>query len=196
MTEPNTLRWEEEKQLWKAASGGDDDAREKLILAYRPLVYWMARKFNVTGHRFADIVQEGTLALIRAVDKFDVDRGLRFTTYACYRIRGQMLNYLQRVEAKAPVPVDTDMEEGDDLPSLREADEILTLREGLMSLPEREARILRELVMECRNARELAEEMSLDVSHVYRLKKKALSRLKECFLRDSATSEAADGIIK
>ncbi len=191
MTEPKNLQWEEEKRLWKAASEGDDDAREKLILAYRPLVYWVARKFNVTGHRFADMVQEGTLALIRAVDKFDVDRGLRFTTYACYRIRGQMLNYLQRVEAKAPVPVDAEFEDDEELPAFQRVEEILMLRDGLMSLPEREARILRELVIECRNARELAEEMDLDVSHVYRLKKKALNHLKECFLLENATTETS-----
>ena len=195
MTDVHDLHWEKEKKLWHAASEGDEDAREQLILAYRPLVYWVAKKFKVSGHRFADIVQEGTLALIRAVDKFDVDRGLRFTTYACYRIRGQMLNYLQRVEAKAPVPVELEAEDIDETSKIHEIEEILMLREGLLLLPEREARILNELIIECRNARELAEEMSLDVSHIYRLKKKALNQLKEWFLHGSATHETAKGII-
>ena len=195
MTDIHDLHWEKEKELWHAASAGDDSAREQLILAYRPLVYWSAKKFKVSGQRFADIVQEGTLALIRAVGKFDVDRGLRFTTYACYRIRGQMLNYLQRVEAKAPVPVEIEAEDLDETSEIHEIEEILMLREGLLLLPERESRILNELVIECRNARELAEEMSLDVSHIYRLKKKALNQLKEWFLHGSATHETAKGII-
>lgn len=191
MIEVHDIHWEKEKELWRAASAGDDDAREQLILAYRPLVYWAAQKFRVSGQRFADLVQEGTLALIRAVDKFDVDRGLRFTTYACYRIRGQMLNYLQRVEAKAPMPVEIEAEAGAESPEFREIEEIILLREGLLMLPEREARILRELVLECRNAKELAREMSLDVSHVYRLKKKALNQLKEWFLHGNATPETS-----
>jgi len=196
MIEVSELQWEKEKKLWLAMSSGDEEARERLILAYRPLVYWVAKKFRVNGQRFSDLVQEGTLALIRAVDKFDVDLGHRFTTYACYRIRGQMLNFLQRVEAKAPIPIDIECEDGDEAAEFREVEEILMLREGLLQLPEREARILRELVVECRNARELAEEMSLDVSYVYRLKKKALAQLKEWFSRECATSGAASGIIR
>lgn len=196
MGEASELHWEKEKKLWLAMSSGDEEAREQLILAYRPLVYWVAKKFRVNGQRFSDLVQEGTLALIRAVDKFDVNLGHRFTTYACYRIRGQMLNFLQRVEAKAPIPVDIECKDGDETAEFREVEEIIMLREGLLQLPEREAHILRELVVECRNARELAEEMSLDVSHVYRLKKKALAQLKEWFSRECATSGAAAGIIR
>lgn len=196
MPETNELQWEEEKKCWLAMSSGDEEARERLILAYRPLVYWVAKKFRVNGQRFSDLVQEGTLALIRAVDKFDVNLGHRFTTYACYRIRGQMLNFLQRVEAKAPIPVDIECEDSDEKAEFQEVEEILMLREGLLQLPEREAHILRELVVECRNARELAEEMSLDVSHVYRLKKKALAQLKKWFSQESATSGTAAGIIR
>lgn len=196
MAEASELQWEKEKKLWLAMSSGDEEAREQLILAYRPLVYWVAKKFRVNGQRFFDLVQEGTLALIRAVDKFDVSLGHRFTTYACYRIRGQMLNFLQRVEGKAPIPVDVECEDGDETAEFREVEEIIMLREGLLQLPEREAHILRELVVECRNARELAEEMSLDVSHVYRLKKKALAQLKEWFSQEYATSGTAAGIIR
>lgn len=195
MAELRELQWEKEKELWLAQAAGDEDAREQLILAYRPLVYWTAKKFKVNGNRFADLVQEGMLALIRAVDKFDVTLGHRFTTYVCYRIKGQMLNYLQRVEAKAPIPVDMEMEDNDDSAEFHEVEEILMLREGLLKLPEREAKILNELVIECRNARDVADEMSLDVSHIYRLKKKALKQLREWFLQESAIPNASTGII-
>ena len=69
------------------------------------------------------------------------------------------------------------------------------LREGLAALPEREARILNALVIECRNAKELATELSLDVSHIYRLKKKALAQLKDWFLNGKTKSETVNGII-
>ncbi len=196
MAELRDLQWDKEKELWLAQAAGDEDAREQLILAYRPLVYWTAKKFKVSGNRFADLVQEGMLALIRAVDKFDVRLGHRFTTYVCYRIKGQMLNYLQRVEAKAPIPVDLEMENDDELAEFHEIEEILMLREGLLRLPEREAMILNELIVECRNAREVADEMDLDVSHIYRLKKKALNQLREWFLQESAIPSTSDGIIK
>ena len=63
MTDIHDLHWEKEKELWHAASAGDDSAREQLILAYRPLVYWSAKKFKVSGQRFADIVQETAIAM-------------------------------------------------------------------------------------------------------------------------------------
>ncbi|MGI6075252.1 MAG: sigma-70 family RNA polymerase sigma factor [Pyramidobacter sp.] len=195
MAQVRDLQWEKEKELWLAHASGDEDAREQLILAYRPLVYWIAKKFKVNGNRFADLVQEGTLALIRAVDKFDVTLGHRFTTYACYRIRGQMLNYLERVEGKAPVPMDIELEDTRESAEFREVEELLMLREGLAQLPPREAKILDDLVIQCRNAREVAEELSLDISHIYRLKKKALAQLRQWFLQDSATLSSSHGII-
>lgn len=196
MAELHDLQWEKEKELWQASASGDDLAREQLILAYRPLVYWIAKKLKANSNRFADLVQEGTLALIRAVDRFDVNLGHRFTTYACYRIKGQMLNYLQRVEAKAPIPVDIELEDGQDSSEFREVEEILMLREGLAQLPQREAKILNDLVIECRNAQEVADELSLDVSHIYRLKKKAIKQLRAWFLHDAATLASPEGIIK
>jgi RNA polymerase sporulation-specific sigma factor len=196
MAELHDLQWEREKELWQASASGDDSAREQLILAYRPLVYWIAKKFKANGNRFADLVQEGTIALIRAVDRFDVNLGHRFTTYACYRIKGQMLNYLERVEARAPIPVDIELEDGQESSEFHEFEEILMLREGLAQLPPREAKILNDLVIECRNAQEVADEMSLDVSHIYRLKKKAIKQLRAWFARDSATLASPEGIIK
>ncbi len=195
MAQFSDLQWEKEKKLWLAHASGDEDAREQLILAYRPLVYWIAKKFKVNGNRFADIVQEGTLALIRAVDRFDVTLGHRFTTYACYRIRGQMLNYLDRVEGRAPVPLDIELEDRGEWGEFREVEELIMLREGLAQLPPREAKILNDLVIQCRNAREVAEELSLDISHVYRLKKKALAQLRRWFFQDAATPLPSKGII-
>jgi RNA polymerase sporulation-specific sigma factor len=46
------------------------------------------------------------LALIKAVDRFEPSRNIRFVTYGFYRIKGQMTNFLQRVESRAPCPVD------------------------------------------------------------------------------------------
>ncbi len=183
--------WQEECRLWERVSLGDDDARERLILAYRPLVYWYAHKMKVQGGRFSDLVQEGMVALIRAVDNFDLARGYRFTTYSCYRIRGHMLNYLQRVEAKVPVPLE--IEESEASPEFRDVEEILTLRDGLLHLPPREAAILQALVVDCRSAKDLAKEQRVDISHVYRLKRRAVERLRHWFGLKDATAEIERG---
>ena len=105
-SELDEQRHEEEINLWRDCSNGDELAREDLILSYRPMVYWLAKKLKVPYNTYPDLIQEGMVALIGAVDAFDVTRNNRFSTYAYYKIRGRMINFLQRVEAKAPLPVD------------------------------------------------------------------------------------------
>ena len=82
------LSSERENELWERCLGGDAAAREELIVAYRPLVFWIAGKIHALPSLRQDLIQEGMLALIRAVDRFDPAREFRFSTYACHRIRG------------------------------------------------------------------------------------------------------------
>ena len=57
-----------EEELWRRMSNeGDEDARDELIVSYRPLVFWLAKKFTVRPSSYQDLVQEGMMALIRAV---------------------------------------------------------------------------------------------------------------------------------
>jgi len=100
-----SLSPERERALWALCRSGDANAREELIVAYRPLVFWVAGRIHAAPSLRQDLVQEGMLAMIGAVDRFDPDRDLKFATYACHRIRGQMLNMLERSERRAPVPV-------------------------------------------------------------------------------------------
>ena len=107
-TETNSpmLDPKEERCLWGKIAEGDDDAREYIILAYRPMVFWLAKKFRVPYNAYPDLIQEGMVGLIAAVDNFDISRKNRFITYAYYKVRGRMANFLQRSEARAPLPVD------------------------------------------------------------------------------------------
>lgn len=66
---------------------GDDRARRVLIESNLRLVVAMARRYQGLGLPFADLVQEGTVGLIQAVDRFDWRRGRRFSTYAAWWIR-------------------------------------------------------------------------------------------------------------
>jgi hypothetical protein len=62
--------------------GGDEEAREQLIVSHLNLVRFLASKFKNRGESLEDLVQVGTIGLIKAIDRFDPERGLEFTTYA------------------------------------------------------------------------------------------------------------------
>ena len=81
------LRADEERELARLVAAGDERARRALIEANLRLVVAMARHYQGLGLPFADLVQEGTVGLIQAVDRFDWRRGRRFSTYAAWWIR-------------------------------------------------------------------------------------------------------------
>ena len=81
------LTAEEERELSTRVSQGDREARERMILANLRLVVSVARQYMNRGVPLADLVEEGNLGLLRAVEKFDPDHNTRFSTYAVYWIR-------------------------------------------------------------------------------------------------------------
>ena len=78
---------------WKA--GGDGAYRDKIICQHLYLVQAVARKFTGLGESPEDLISEGVMGLINAVDLFDPDRGVQFATYATHLIDGQIRHYLR-----------------------------------------------------------------------------------------------------
>jgi RNA polymerase primary sigma factor len=77
----------EEVDLSKRAKAGDERARKRLIEKNLRLVVSVAKKYRGMGLPFEDLIQEGNIGLMKAVDKFDPDRGWRFSTYATWWVR-------------------------------------------------------------------------------------------------------------
>jgi RNA polymerase sporulation-specific sigma factor len=170
---------EREEELWRRLSSqGDEDARDEIIVAYRPLVFWLARKFRVRPSSYQDLIQEGMVALIRAVDKFEPERHLRFTTYAFYRIKGQMVNFLQRSELKAPIPVDEEYLMPEDSFTPDSFETLIAVSEEMHRLPAKEEEMVQALLVEGQDAKEVARKRGIDISHVYRLKRNGIAKLR------------------
>lgn len=81
---------DEQAALVRAAKSGDRRAREELIERFLPLVVSIARSFRVEGLEFADLPQQGVVGLLRALERFDPDRGVPFPAYATWWVRNSL----------------------------------------------------------------------------------------------------------
>lgn len=92
------LAWDKERTrelfaLYK--DEGDEDAREQLIVSHLNLVRFLASKFKNRGESLDDLIQVGTIGLIKAIDRFEPERGLEFTTYATPTIMGEIKRHFR-----------------------------------------------------------------------------------------------------
>ncbi|MGO9487668.1 MAG: RNA polymerase sigma factor RpoD/SigA [Solirubrobacteraceae bacterium] len=96
----------EETRLAKRIERGDAHAKREMIEGNLPLVFAIAKGYRGRGVQFEDLIQEGTVGLVRAVEGFDHRRGLKFSTYAVWWIRRSFLDAIEagrtiRIPAKA-----------------------------------------------------------------------------------------------
>ena len=184
------LRPDEEAGLWQAYKGrGDAGSRARLIESYQPLVFKVAMHLRLREEVVMDMIQEGTIGLIEAVERFDPARGVRFSTFATYRIRGRILNALQRDRPVASAEglsgaAETsawgriqDLDAAACLASVEDAVVIEQVLAAIERLPHRERQILRATFLNEEEPRRIAGDLRISLSHFYRLQKQALQRI-------------------
>lgn len=99
------LTADEEKRYSRLAQGGDEAARHRMIESNLRLVVKIARRYLNRGLPLLDLIEEGNLGLIHAVEKFDPERGFRFSTYATWWIRQTIERAIMNQSGTVRMPI-------------------------------------------------------------------------------------------
>lgn len=182
-----------EAQLWQSyKTDGDIESRRLLIEHYQPLVFKVASRWQADRSVLMDVIQEGTVGLIEAAENYDPSRKVAFSLYAVHRIRGRILNYakqegtLRCLSLDSPlgehdaVLLDSCLTSGDETVAAQAETNFLTeqLYQALERLPSKERLVLNGVFLANREPSELAQSLNLSLSHIYRLQKQGVRRVR------------------
>ena len=103
------LTKKQEIDLANRIKKGDESARKKLIESNYRLVISIAKKYHRSELDFQDMIQESSIGLIKAVDRFDPTLGFKFSTYACWWIKQSALQYVNENSSNIKVPTHSRM---------------------------------------------------------------------------------------
>jgi len=198
---PPPLEREEERRAVEALEAGSESARKELIEHNLRLVVFIARRFENTGVGLEDLISIGTIGLIKAVNTFRSDRGIKLATYASRCVENEILMHLRKKGALRQTlsfdePLNTDWDGNELLLSdvlgtdpdevsrpLEDAQEREQLLAAVDRLDVRERRIItlrfglhgrRELTQ-----KEVADALGISQSYISRLEKRILRQLRQ-----------------
>lgn len=182
---------EEERALWRAYKDqGSQESRRRLIEQYQPLVFREAMRWHIPRDMLQDALQEGTLGLIEAVERYDYRRNIAFPIFAVYRIRGEILDFLQKENKRSSLSLDEPDENGvtlrDQLPDRAEdlaertGRQILFehVAQTLQRLPQKEQIVVEGVYLKDQQQKSLAHDLSVSLPYVYRLQKRGIRRVR------------------
>lgn len=95
---------DENARLWKLAKQGDQDAKNQIMEMNLRLVIPTAKRFQRPGMELMDLIEEGNLGLLQAIDKFEPEKGYRFSTYAVYWIEQYIRKYIEEQSGSIKIP--------------------------------------------------------------------------------------------
>ncbi|NLK28403.1 MAG: RNA polymerase sporulation sigma factor SigK [Clostridiales bacterium] len=201
---PKPLSTKEEADYLRRCKEGDKEARDKLIEHNLRLVAHIVKKYNMVDKETDDLISIGTIGLIKAIDTFDDEKGIRLATYASRCIDNELLMMLRSGKRLAkevylydPIGSDREGNEINLLDIIEEAEvdivENIVLEDDIKKLygilgkvlteREREIIYLRYGLNNSKEVtqREIASQLGISRSYVSRIEKKALKKLRECF---------------
>lgn len=179
----------EEFVLWKRVAQGDLQAHKKLMTAYQPLVFKIAISFQLSEPDTMELIQEGMVGLLEAAENYDYTRGVAFSVFASFRIRGSMVDYLKKSNNGALYlegDLGSGLTLGETLASVQASPSELAERQllhekvtqALGRLPEKEQQVITGMYLEDRTAQSVADAIDISLGHVYRLQKKGVRRIR------------------
>jgi RNA polymerase sporulation-specific sigma factor len=201
---PKPLSTKEESDYLHRCKEGDKEARDKLIEHNLRLVAHIVKKYNMVDKETDDLISIGTIGLIKAIDTFDDEKGIRLATYASRCIDNELLMMLRSGKRLAkevylydPIGSDREGNEINLLDIIEEAEvdivENIVLEDDIKKLYHMIGKVLtdREREIICLRyglsnrkevtQREIANKLGISRSYVSRIEKKALKKLRECF---------------
>lgn len=202
---PPPLKGADEQRMLELLSRGDAQAKQILIEHNLRLVVYIARRFENTGVNLEDLISIGTIGLIKAVNTYKTDRGIKLATYASRCIENEILMHIRKnaphrgdLSIDEPLTSDgdggelslSDVLESGDGPvgaELEREEDARVVREAVASLEDREREIIelryglggrREMTQ-----KEVAEVLGISQSYISRLEKRTIERLRRQIAR-------------